>query len=100
MKAVIPRTRFLHPALPSLLRSVVLALGAFALSLHLGGFPDLTALHSSHWQAVPVVADFLGMVETARCMRRKWSLYQAGILLFLYTEVMILGLAVFLFFYP
>jgi len=70
------------------------------LSLRLGGFPDLSALHSSHWQLVPIVAAFWGLVETSRCMGRHWSLYHAGVLLLLYTEVMILGLAVFLFFYP
>jgi hypothetical protein len=78
----------------------VLSLGGFMLSLRLGGFPDLSALHSSHWQLVPIAADFWGMVETSRCMGRHWSLYHAGVLLLLYTEVMILGLAVFLFFYP
>lgn len=78
----------------------MLALGSFVLSLRLGGFPNLAALHSSNWQILAIAADFLGMIETARCMGRKWTLYQAGILLLLYTEVMILGLAVFLFFYP
>jgi hypothetical protein len=76
------------------------ALGGFALSLRLGGFPDIDALHSSRWQGVPMVIAAAAMVETTRCMKRKWSFYQAGILLLLYTDVMIMGMAVFLFFFP
>jgi len=37
-----------------------------------------------------------GMVDTARCIGRKWSLFHAGILILLYSELMILALAVFL----
>jgi len=40
------------------------------------------------------------MVETARCLERKWSLYHAGVLIMLYTELMILALTVFLCLYP
>lgn len=97
---LLPRTTILHFGRPSLLRGIVLALGAFAVSLHLGGFSDINALHSSQWQLIPALGDFWGMVETARCIARKWTLFQAGVLLMLYTEVMILSLAVFLFFYP
>lgn len=85
---------------PSLIRGVSLALVAFGVALRLGGFPDLSALHASHWQAVSAALAFWGMVETGRCMSRRWNLYSAGVLILLYTDVMILGLAVFLFFYP
>lgn len=97
---LLPRTTALELGRPSLLRAIVLALGSFAFSLHLGGFPNINALHASHWQVVPAFAAFCSMVETARCIERRWTLFQAGVLLLLYTEVMILGLAVFLFFYP
>ena len=40
------------------------------------------------------------MVETLRCAERTWSLYYAGVLILLYSEVMILGMAIFLFFFP
>ena len=85
---------------PSLLRGILLSVGAFVYSLRLGGFPNLSALHSTRWQAVPALLAFAGLVETARCIQRKWSLYQAGVLILLYSEVMILGMSVFLFFYP
>jgi hypothetical protein len=40
------------------------------------------------------------MVETARCMRRRWSLYHAGVLILLYAELMILAMVVFFWVYP
>jgi hypothetical protein len=78
----------------------VLALSAFVASLRLGGFPNIDDLHSSHWQILPMLVALAAMAETIRCMHRRWTLYQAGVLILLYTDVMILGLAVFLFFYP
>ena len=69
-------------------------------SLRLGGFPNIDDLHSTRWQILPMLAALTAMVETVRCMHRRWTLYQAGVLILLYTDVMILGLAVFLFFYP
>ncbi len=100
VKNVLPRTSLLRLRQPSIVRSIVLALSAFLVSLRLGGFPNLDDLHSSHWQVLPVMAAMVAMVETVRCMKHKWSLYQAGVLILLYTDVMILGLAVFLFLYP
>lgn len=78
----------------------MLALGAFLASLRLGGFPNIDDLHASRWQILPLLAALCAMAETVRCMHRKWTLYQAGILILLCTDVMIMGLAVFLFFYP
>jgi hypothetical protein len=40
------------------------------------------------------------MAEVARCLQRKWSLYHAGVMLLLYTDLMILALLVFLVAYP
>jgi hypothetical protein len=97
---VLSRTSFLRLQQRSLVRGIVLAMGAFAVSLRLGGFPDIKALHSSHWQIIPALVAFAGMVETARCLDRRWSLYHAGVLMLLYTDLMILAMAVFLFLYP
>lgn len=97
---MLPRTTILHPARPSLLRGILLSVGAFAYSLRLGGFPDLTALHASRWQLVPAALALGGLLETIRCIERRWSFYQAGILILLYSELMILTMAVFLMFYP
>jgi len=99
-RIVPPRTTILRLRQPSIFRSIVVALAAFAVSLRLGGFPDIDALHASRWQSLPILVALAAMVETTRCMKRRWSLYQAGVLILLYTDVMIMGLAVFLFFYP
>jgi hypothetical protein len=95
-----PRSSIFRLRQRSLVRGIILALGAFAASLRLGGFPDINALHSSHWQIVPALVAFWGMVETARCLGKRWSLYHGGVLILLYTELMILGMAVFLFLFP
>ncbi len=84
----------------SLVRGVCLSLGAFAASLLLAGFPYIDNLHGSRWQVLAVLSAVWGMGETARCIRRRWSLYHAGVLILLYSELMILMLAVFLTFYP
>ena len=84
----------------SLLRGTLLSLGALVASMLLAGFPDEHHLHASPWQAIAVAAAAWGMVETARCLSRKWSLYHAGVLILLYSELMILALAAFLWLDP
>ena len=100
IKVALPRPSILRLRQRSLVRGVSLALGAFAAGLCLAGFPDINALHGSPWQILPALAAAWGMVETARCLGRKWSLYHAGILILLYSELMILALAIFLWLYP
>ncbi|HKN21095.1 MAG TPA: hypothetical protein VJX73_06755 [Terracidiphilus sp.] len=80
----------------SLLRAMLLSLGAFAASLRLAGFPNIDNLHGSHWQFLALLVAAWGMAETARCLRREWSLYHAGVLILLYTDLMILAGIVFL----
>jgi len=80
----------------SLVRGIILSLGAFFASLRLAGFPHIEELHGSHWQIVAMLVAGWGMGETARCLHRKWSLYHAGVMLLLYTDLMILALIVFL----
>ena len=75
----------------SLARAVLLSLGAFAASLRLAGFPYIDDLHGSHWQFVALLVAAWGMAETARCLRRQWSFYHAGVLLLLYADLMILA---------
>ncbi len=40
------------------------------------------------------------MAETARCLRRRWSLYHAGVLILLYADLMILAAIVVLLVVP
>jgi hypothetical protein len=97
---VLARSNILHLRRKSLARGILLALAAFAASLRLAGFPDIGALHGSPWQIPLVCVDCWAMIETARCLRRRWSLYHAGVLILLYTELMILALAIVLCLYP
>ena len=75
----------------SLARAIVLSLGAFATSLRLAGFPYIENLHGSRWQILALLIAAWGMAETARCLRRRWSLYHAGVLILLYADLMILA---------
>lgn len=63
-------------------------------SLRLAGFPYIENLHGSRWQFAALVVAAWGMGETARCLQRKWSLYHAGVLIFLYTDLLILTMIV------
>ena len=92
----LPRLNLFRLRQRSLARGLLLVFGALAASMRLAGFPDRTALHPSPWQIVAVAFAFWGMVETARCLGRRWSLYHAGVLILLYSELMILGLVLFL----
>ena len=75
----------------SLVRGILLSVGAFAASLLLAGFPNINNLHGSHWQIVALLVAACGMAETARCLRRRWSFYHAGVMLLLYADLMILA---------
>lgn len=84
----------------SLVRGVLLSLGAMGASLRLAGFPDPSALHASSWQFLILPLAAWGMVETARCLGRTWSLYHAGVLILLYSDLMVLAMVLFLCIYP
>ena len=97
---VLPRSNIFRLRRRSLVRGVALSLGAFAATLRLAGFPDIRALHGSPWQYLVLPVAIWGMIDTARCLRRNWSLYHAGVLILLYSELMILALVIFLCLYP
>ena len=96
---MLPRPAIFLPRRKSLVRAILLALAALATTLRLAGFPDISALHGSRWQLVPVLLAVLAIAETARCLERRWSLYHAGVLILLYTDLMILAMTVFLWLY-
>jgi CO dehydrogenase/acetyl-CoA synthase gamma subunit (corrinoid Fe-S protein) len=75
----------------SLVRAILLSVGAFLASLRLAGFPYIDQLHGSHWQILTLLVAAWGMVETARCLQRRWSFYHAGVLILLYADLMILA---------
>lgn len=89
-----------QPRQRSLVRGVALSLAAFFLSLLLAGFPYIERLHGSPWQWLVLAIGLYGMAETSRCLRRRWDFYHAGVLILLYTELMILAMIIFLAVYP
>jgi hypothetical protein len=93
------RTGLFRLRQPSLARGILLALGALAASLRLAGFPFVDEPRASVWQILlaPVVG--WGMIETLRSLGRRWTLYNAGVLILLYSELMILGLVLFFWIY-
>ncbi len=84
----------------SLARGMLLAVFSLAGSMWLAGFPGADAPRATRWQIVSVALAGWAMVETARCLGRKWSLHHAGVLILLYAELMILMLTLFLWLYP
>jgi len=84
----------------SLIRGVGICLVAFAASLRVAGFPVIEDLQRSSWQIVMIPVVCWGMVETFRCLGKKWSLYHAGVLIMLYSELMILAAVVTLWIFP
>ena len=97
---MLPRPHPFRLRQPSLLRGIVLSLGALAASMRLAGFPDTHHLHASALQLLSVLGAAWGMVETARCLGRRWSLHHAGVLILLWSELMILAMVIFLWVYP
>jgi hypothetical protein len=97
---VSPRLSIFRLRQRSLVRGIVLSLGSFIASLLLAGFPHIEKLHGSPWQVVSLLVAAWGMAETGRCLRGKWSLYHAGVLILLYSDLMILTMIVFLVAYP
>jgi hypothetical protein len=89
-----------HLRQKSLVRAVLLSVGAFAASLCLAGFPHLERLHGSRWQILVLAVAAWGMAETARCLQRRWSFYHAGVLLLLYSDLMILAVVIMLMIVP
>jgi hypothetical protein len=92
------KSRILNPHKRSLLRGSLLVLGSLWAAYLLSGFPnDRTNL----FLILPVIGAALGSADTFRCMRRpQWDLFQAGVLLCLYMDLLALTLILFLLLYP
>jgi len=97
---VLPRPAILRLRSRSLLRGIVLALLALAVSLRMAGFPRIERLHSSAWQVLPALATCWALGETVRCFGRRWNLYYAGVLILIWADLMILTLAIVLCLFP
>lgn len=81
----------------SLLRGTLLVIGSLILALVWAGFPDI---HPSALLILPALGAIYGTWETSRCMHRRWDFYHGGVLLLLYTDIIVLAMILFLLFYP
>jgi hypothetical protein len=81
----------------SLLRGNILVLGSFAASFPLSGFPHTRA---TLLLVVPAVLAFLGTFDTLRCMRPERNLYHAGIVLYLFMDMLAVCLILFFLLFP
>ena len=86
-----------NPRRRSLLRGTLLVLFSVAVSLPLAHFPHN---HPTPLLVLPALVAILGMLDTVRCMQRRWSFYHGGVLLFIYMDLMAVCLILFLLLYP
>jgi hypothetical protein len=86
-----------NPRNRSLLRSTMLVLCSLLLAFLLSGFPnDRPSLKL----LIPTLLAALGTLDTARCLRLRWSLYHGAVVLLLYSDIMALCMILFLLLYP
>lgn len=76
----------------SLLRGTVLIVAAFASALLLTDFPNN---RDTPFLLLPFFAAAAGLVDHIRCMQRVWSWYHGGVLLLIYTDLMVLTMILF-----
>ena len=75
----------------SLLRAILLSLGAFAGQPAAGRVSQYSGPARLRLADSRAAVAAWGMAETARCLRRRWSFYHAGVLILLYADLMILA---------
>jgi hypothetical protein len=90
-------TALLNPRVHSLPRASLLVLGSLVLAI-LGS-------HCPHLQrepllVFPVLIGIAGTVDTIRCVQKRWSFYHAGVILFIYMDLMAVAMMTFLWLYP
>lgn len=88
---------FFNPRVRSLTRGNVLVLSSLAVALLLSGFPRNLA---NPFLIVPAVVAIIGLADTIRCMRPRWSFYHGGVLLCIYMDLMAIAMILFFLLYP
>jgi apolipoprotein N-acyltransferase len=81
----------------SLVRGTILVLASLIAAVAASGFPDL---RPTLWLLLPALVALYGTWETTRCLRQRWSFYHFGVMLLLYSDILVLALIVFLLLYP
>jgi hypothetical protein len=86
-----------NPRVHSLRRAIILVLGSLAIAIPLSHFPRI---QRAPLLVIPVLVAIAGTADTVRCIQRRWSFYHAGVILFIYMDLMTLMLMLFFLFYP
>ena len=81
----------------SLLRGNLLVLTSVVAAILLSDFPNN---RPTLLLIFPALAAAFGTLDTARCMRRRWDFYHAGVILCIYMDLMALAIILFLLLYP
>lgn len=81
----------------SLLRGNLFVLLSFFIAVRLSGFPHT---RENPLLVLPTLTALLGLVDTIRCMRKRWSFYHGGVLLCVYMDLMALCMILFFLIYP
>jgi hypothetical protein len=87
----------LNPRVHSLRRAITLVLGSLAIAIPLSHYPRI---QRTPLLIIPVLIAIIGTADTVRCIQRRWSFYHAGVILFIYMDLMTLVLMLFFLFYP
>jgi hypothetical protein len=72
-------------------------LGSLAIAIRISHYPRI---QRAPLLVFPVLVAMVGTVDTLRCIQRRWSFYHAGVILFIYMDLMTLILMLFFLFYP
>lgn len=96
-KRAIVRPDIFNPHAHSLVRGSTLVLLSLLGSFRLSHFPSN---HATGLLVFPLLIAMAGMADTARCLRRGWSLYTGGVLLLMYMDLMSIFIILFFFLYP
>lgn len=76
----------------SLMRGNLLVILSFIAAIPMSHFPDS---RRNPFLAIPVLLAFAGLEETVRCVHGRWSLYNGGVVLCVYMDLMALSLMLF-----
>lgn len=89
--------RFFDLRFRSVLRGTVVVLLSTVVAFRLSHFPNN---HGTPWLLAPLLFAMAGTADTTRCMQKQWNWYHGGVVLCLYTDLMLISLITFFLLYP
>ena len=87
----------LNPRKRSLPRANLLVILSLVLALVLADFPHN---RENPYLTLPLLTAIVGTADTVRCMRSTWSWYHGGVILCVYSDLMVLCMILFFLLYP